>query len=211
MKKIVLLLEKDFIYCSRSRRMLTILAVNLFFSILVFLKVDPVYKEYVIVLAAIWLLSTASLDLLVYRDIIMNRVSHVLAFGYDIFELMLSKIIFITLLSVFISFLLVLFLRVMKFFFHYDYPSLSNWNFLLLIPIIFFIISLSVFLTFRFQISRPLRIVFIVILLLLNEFREFIAAITDYRFMYIGLFIFFLIADIIIMKFLGSLKNEDIL
>lgn len=211
MNKIILLLEKDFIFCSKSLRMLTMVFFSFAFSFYVFFKIDPIYKEYIIVLASLWILSTASLELLIYRDIIKNRVSHILAFGFDIFDLMISKIIFITLFSVIVSFLIIVFFRVVRFVFHYNYPLLSNWSFPVLISIIFFIISLSTFLTFKYQISRPIRIVFILILLLISELREFITEISRLGFVYIGLFVFFTIADIIITKFLGSLKNENVL
>ncbi len=211
MNKIILLLEKDFIFCSKSLRMLSMVFFSFAFSFYVFFKIDPIYKEYIIVLASLWILSTASLELLIYRDIIKNRVSHILAFGFDIFDLTISKIIFITLFSVMSSFLFVVFFRVLRIICQSNYPSLSNWSFPVLIPIVFFIISLSTFLTFKYQVSRPIRIVFILILLLISELREFITAISRLGFVYIGLFVFFTIADIIIIKFLRSLKNENFL
>jgi hypothetical protein len=211
MNKIILLLEKDFIFCSKNLRMLTMVFFSFAFSFYAFFKIDPIYKEYVIALASLWILSTASLELLIYRDIIKNRVSHILAFGFDIFDFMISKIIFITLFSVMSSFLFVVFFRILRIICRYNYPSLSSWSFPVLIPIVFFIISLSTFLTFKYQVSRPIRIVFILILLLISELREFIIAISRLGFAYIGLFVFFTIADIIIIKFLRNFKNENVL
>ncbi|HLP44554.1 MAG TPA: hypothetical protein VK469_01330 [Candidatus Kapabacteria bacterium] len=211
MRKVFLLIEKDFIFCSKSLRFLSFLAASFSFGIFAFIKVEPAYKEYVIVLASLWILSTALLDLLVYRDIVKNRVSHILAFGFDSFELMLSKSIFMTMFSVFVSFLWVVFFRIMAIILDRDYHSLNNLNFLILIPTVFFIISVSVFLTFRFRISRPIRIVFIIGLLIINEFRELIAAISKSGFVYIGLIAFFIIADIIIIKIMRNSKNEDII
>jgi len=211
MNKIILLLEKDFIFCSKNLRMLTMVFFSFAFSFYAFFKIEPIYKEYIIVLASLWILSTASLELLIYRDIIKNRVSHILAFGFDIFDFMISKIIFITLFSVMSSFLFVVFFRVLRIICRYNYPSLSSWSFPVLIPIVFFIISLSTFLTFKYQVSRPIRIVFILILLLISELREFLISISRQGFVYISLLVFFTIADIIIIQFLRSLKNDNFL
>lgn len=211
MNKIILLLEKDFIFCSKNRRMLTMVFFSFAFSFFAFFKIAPIYKEYIIVLASLWILSTASLELLIYRDIIKNRVSHILAFGFDIFDFMISKIIFITLFSVMSSFLFIVFFRVLRIICRYNYPSISSFSFPVLIPIVFFIISLSTFLTFKYQVSRPIRIVFILILLLISELREFLIEISRQGFVYIGLLVFFTIADIIIIQFLRSLKNDNFL
>lgn len=211
MNKIILLLEKDFIFCSKNLRMLMMVFFSFAFSFYAFFKIEPIYKEYIIVLASLWILSTASLEFLIYRDIIKNRVSHILAFGFDIFDFMISKIIFITLFSVMSSFLFIVFFRVLRIICRYNYPSISILSFPVLIPIVFFIISLSTFLTFKYQVSRPIRIVFILILLLISELREFLISISRQGFVYIGLLVFFTIADIIIIQFLRSLKNDNFL
>jgi len=211
MIKIFPLLEKDFIFCLKCKKFYAILAFSIFFSIAAILRLEPAYVEYVIVLAALWLISTILLELLIYRDIIKNRIPHLLAFGYNIFELMLSKIIFITLFSLYITFLFIFIFRIMSSFLNLSYTSVSILTFLILIPVLFFIISISVYLLFRFQISRPIRIILIAIMLLLNEFKGIIIKYSSSFLAVLGLAAFFIISNILIIKLMGGLKNEDII
>jgi hypothetical protein len=211
MIKIVPLLERDFIFCFKSVRFYVILIVCFSVDIAAILRIDPAYVEYVILLATLWILITIFLDLLIYRDIIKNRIPHLLAFGFNIFEVMLSKIIFITLFSLYITFLFVFFLRIMSSFLNHSYTFIGIWNFLILIPVLFFIISISVYLLFRFQISRPLRLVLGAVMVLLNEFRDIITKYSRSFLAVLGLAAFFIISNILIIKLLGGLKNEDII
>lgn len=211
MTNILNLLERDLIFCFKSIRFYAILTFCFCVSFAAFLRIDSEYVEYVILLANLWVLSTIFLELLIYRDIIKNRIPHFLAFGCNIFELMLSKIIFITLFSIYISLLFVYFFRIMGFFFNYSYTFVGILTFIILIPILFFIISISVYLLFRFQISRPIRIVLIAFMLLLSEFREIVTKYSSSYLAVVGLTAFFIIGNIVVIKFLGGLKNEDII
>ena len=211
MTNILNLLERDLMICFHSVRFYAILALCFCFSIAVVLKIEPAYVEYIIVLANVWVFSTVLLDLLVYREIIKNRIPHFLAFGFNIFELMLGKSIFISFFSLYITFLFVSFFRVMSFFFNHNYTFISLWNFLILIPVLFFIVSISVYLVFRFQMSRPLRLILGVVMLLLNEFKEIITKYSGSFLAVLGLIAFFIIGNILIIKFLGGIKNEDII
>jgi hypothetical protein len=167
--------------------------------------------EYVIVLANLWVISTVLLDLLIYREIIKNRIPHVLAFGFNIFELVLSKSVFITLFSLYITFLYVSFFRVMSFFFKHDFTFIGLWNFLVLIPVLFFIISISVYLVLRFQMARPLRLILGAVMLLLNEFKEIITRYSGSFLAIAGLTAFFIVCNLLIIRFIGGIKNEDII
>lgn len=211
MTSILNLLERDLMICFHSVRFYAILAFCFCFSIAVVLKIEPAYVEYIIILANVWVFSTVLLDLLVYREIIKNRIPHFLAFGFNIFELMLGKSIFISFFSLYITFLFVSFFRVMSFFFNHNYTFIGLWNFLILIPVLFFIISISVYLVFRFQMSRPLRLILGVVMLLFNEFKEIITKYSGSFLAVLGLISFFIIGNILIIKFLGGIKNEDII
>lgn len=211
MKKILPLLEKDLLFCFKSIKFYIILAFCFCFSIMVISRLESAYVEYIIVLCNLWVFSIIFMELLIYRDIIKNRIPHLLAFGYNIFDLMLSKSIFITLFSLYITFMFVAFFRVMSCFFNYSYTFVGIWNFLLLVPILFFIVLISVYLLFKFQISRPIRFVLIAVFLLLSKFKGIITRYSSSSLAVIGLVALFIIGNILIIKFLGGLKNEDII
>lgn len=173
-------IEKEFIHCIHSRRFWFGLLGCVALAGFIFFRSKSEYLDYFVIFGTIWIMNNFLIDLLVYRDKIEGAIRFLPAFRIGLFELVLAKALFITLASVFVSFLTTNSVRIAASLCDKPLSSLGQVPFVIAIPVDFLIICTAVLIQLRFEVSRPIRLLFIGVFVAFLQAREIVLNAGDH-------------------------------
>ena len=173
-------IEKEILHCIHSRRFWFGLVGCVALAGFMFLRSRSEYLDYFVIFGTIWIMNNFLIDLLVYRDKIEGVIRFLPGLRIGLFEVVLAKALFITFTSVFVSCLTTNFGRIAASVFGKPISSLGQLPFVIAIPVDFLIICIAVLIQLRFEVSRPIRLLFVGVFVVFLEAREIVLNAGDH-------------------------------
>jgi hypothetical protein len=203
-KRFLAIIEKELIFCVNNVNFTILLFLNMVLFVYMTVNAGKAYAEFLVFFPVIWITNSNLLGMIVYKDKIQGRIPQFLGFGFRVFDIIVGKAFFICGVSVFMGIFFVMSYRVI-----YYKPLFVGSQILLEVLLVdFFAITLSVFLIFKYGLSRAINIIFLVMVVFFLLGKEIIPGLFASNYLHLSIILIFFLADFVLLKFIKGKKNE---
>lgn len=197
-------MDKEFIICFSSWKFYAALVFLMAIEIYYIHNREKLFIEYIIIISCLYILNVVLLDLNIKMDKVQGKIPHILGFNFKVFDIILGKIFFISLLSTLFTTIFLLTYRLL-----YSESLFRNGHFLMEAFLIeFFIVGLSTLVYYKLEDPRALIFLPILTVIGLSQTKSFMIRFAQSDYFHITIILIFIIANGLLLKFIQARKNE---